>query len=145
MKKIRVLGKGNTALAIKEKFENAELFDDNDIDIFDKASDILTVVSPGIPPYNSLVQNTKNPISDYDLFYENMPLSIWISGTNGKTTTTQMMQTILEEKNSVCGGNIGYALSTLDEKRYLDFRDFIIYTSLYKNCKTKYLYTSSNK
>ncbi len=117
MKKIRVLGKGNTALAIKEKFENAELFDDNDIDIFDKASDILTVVSPGIPPYNSLVQNTKNPISDYDLFYENMPLSIWISGTNGKTTTTQMMQTILEEKNSVCGGNIGYALSTLDEKK----------------------------
>lgn len=117
MKEIRVLGKGNTALAIKEKFKNAELFDDNDIDIFDKASDILTVVSPGIPPYNILVQNTKNPISDYDLFYENMPLSIWISGTNGKTTTTQMMQTILEEKNSVCGGNIGYALSTLDEKK----------------------------
>lgn len=117
MKQIRVLGKGNTALAIKEKFKDAELFDDNDIDIFDKDSDILTVVSPGIPPYNSLVQNTKNPISDYDLFYENMPLSIWISGTNGKTTTTQMMQTILEEKNSVCGGNIGYALSSLDEKK----------------------------
>lgn len=117
MKKIRVLGKGNTALAIKEKFKEAELFDDNDIDIFNKDSDILTVVSPGIPPDNSLVQNTKNPISDYDLFYENMPLSIWISGTNGKTTSTQMMQTILEEKNSVCGGNIGYALSTLDEKK----------------------------
>lgn len=117
MKNIRVLGKGKTALALKERFQEAELFDDNDIEKFDKDSDILTIVSPGIPPNNILVQSSKNIVSDYDLFYENMPFTIWISGTNGKTTTAQMCQQILEPFNSCCGGNIGVPLSHLDESK----------------------------
>jgi UDP-N-acetylmuramoylalanine--D-glutamate ligase len=49
-----------------------------------------------MPPHNKLVLlNSKNIISDYDLFYDEMPFTIWISGTNGKTTTTQMCQYLL--------------------------------------------------
>lgn len=114
-RKIRILGKGVTALALKDKFPNASLYDDSDFYLYNKDSDELTVVSPGIPPYNKMVTESKNLISDYDLFYENMPLSIWITGTNGKTTTTQMTQYLLEKYNSVCGGNIGIPLSHLDE------------------------------
>jgi len=113
---LRILGKGKTALAIKESYKNAILYDDNDKELYDINSEDLTVVSPGIPPHNYLVKNTKNLISEYDLFQKDMPFNIWISGTNGKTTTTQMLQHILEEKGSVCGGNIGTPLSNLDKK-----------------------------
>ncbi|OCL87784.1 UDP-N-acetylmuramoylalanine--D-glutamate ligase [Aliarcobacter thereius] len=117
MKKIRILGKGKTALALKEVYKDAEIFDDSEIDLFDKESDTLTVVSPGIPPNNILVKSSINLISDYDLFYEEMPFSIWISGTNGKTTTTQMCQVVLEDLNSSYGGNIGIPLSKLDKSK----------------------------
>ena len=111
---MRILGKGKTALAIKKLYTDVILYDDADIDKFDITSEELTVVSPGIPPHNKLVQNTKNLISEYDLFSDIMPYSIWISGTNGKTTTTQMLQHLLEDKGSVCGGNIGTPLATMD-------------------------------
>ena len=86
---MRILGKGKTALAVKEVYPDAILYDDKDINSYETNSDEITVVSPGIPPHNQLVKNSKNIMSDYDLFYEDMPFSIWISGTNGKTTTTQ--------------------------------------------------------
>ncbi len=114
---IRVLGKGKTAVALKDKFPNATLYDDGDFNKYDLNSNELTVVSPGIPPYNNMVINSTNVISDYDLFSDIMPFSIWISGTNGKTTTTQMCQYLLEEYNSVCGGNIGIPLSHMDESK----------------------------
>ena len=122
---MRILGKGKTALAIREQFINAKLYDDNNINEFDKMSNESTVVSPGIPPSNSLVKNTKNLISEYDLYSGDMPFSIWISGTNGKTTTTQMLQHILKEKGSVCGGNIGTPLAHLN----LDSNIWILETS----------------
>ncbi len=111
---IRVLGKGITAQAIKEKFDEVILYDDKDFSNYDKNSDDITIVSPGIPPFNDMVKEANNIQSDYDLFSENMPFSIWISGTNGKTTTTQMTQHLLEDKGSVCGGNIGIPISKLD-------------------------------
>lgn len=114
---LRVLGKGKTAQALKKRFTNAKLFDDNDLEIFDKESEDLTIVSPGIPPYNKLVLNSKNIFSDYDLFYKDMPFTIWISGTNGKTTTTQMCQHLLEKYDSCYGGNIGVPLSGLDKNK----------------------------
>ncbi|PWE22920.1 UDP-N-acetylmuramoyl-L-alanine--D-glutamate ligase [Aliarcobacter skirrowii] len=117
MKKFRILGKGKTALALKNRFPESQIYDDSDFDIYDKESDILTVVSPGIPPHNKLVEASKNIISDYDLFYDDMPFSIWISGTNGKTTTTQMCQHILEKYGSAYGGNIGVPLSKLDKSK----------------------------
>lgn len=113
---IRVLGKGLTAKAIKEKFNDSILYDDSDFEKYDKESDDITVVSPGIPPYNSMVKSSNNIQSDYDLLAEKMPFSIWISGTNGKTTTTQMIQHLLKEKGSLCGGNIGRPICSLDTK-----------------------------
>lgn len=111
---IRVLGKGVTAQGIENSFDDVTLYDDSDFEKYDLNSNDITVVSPGIPPSNEMVKKSKNIQSDYDLFEEQMPFSIWISGTNGKTTTTQMIQHLLENKGSICGGNIGTPVSLLD-------------------------------
>ena len=134
--KIRILGKGITALALKDKFPNATLYDDNDFNQYDLNSNEFTVVSPGIPPYNDMVLNSKNLISDYDLFASVMPFSIWISGTNGKTTTTQMTQHLLSEYGSIYGGNIGVPLSHLNEKAPIWILETSSFTLHYTN-KTK--------
>ncbi len=42
------------------------------------------------------------------------PFTIWISGTNGKTTTTQMLTHILAKRGAIYGGNIGVPLADLD-------------------------------
>ena len=134
--KIRILGKGITALALKDKFPNATLYDDNDFNEYDLTSNEYTVVSPGIPPYNEMVLNSKNLISDYDLFASVMPFSVWISGTNGKTTTTQMCQHLLKEYSSIYGGNIGVPLSHLDQKAPIWILETSSFTLHYTN-KTK--------
>lgn len=133
---IRVLGKGLTAQAIKDEYKDVVLYDDNDFDKYDKKSDDLTVVSPGIPPFNEMVKCSNNIISDYDLVANEMPFSIWISGTNGKTTTTQMCQHILEEKGSVCGGNIGTPVSKLNKQANIWILETSSFTFHYtKNAK----------
>jgi len=43
-----------------------------------------------------------------------MPFSVWISGTNGKTTTTQMLTHLLAKRGAINGGNIGTPLALLD-------------------------------
>ena len=131
---IRILGKGITAQAIKDKFEACILYDDENFNEYDTNSDEVTVVSPGIPPYNHMVKNSKNIISEYDLFKDKMPFSIWISGTNGKTTTTQMTQLLLEKRGSVCGGNIGTPLAKLDTKANI----WVLETSSFTMHYTKY-------
>lgn len=132
-RKIRILGKGVTALALKDKFPKATLYDDSDFNLYDNTSEELTVVSPGIPPFNKMIKESKNLVSDYDLFYDDMPLSIWITGTNGKTTTTQMCQHILEKYDSVCGGNIGTPLSHLDNLKKIWILETSSFTLHYTN------------
>lgn len=139
-RKLRVLGKGLTAQAIKDKFSNSILYDDSDFDKYDLESNEITVVSPGIPPYNEMVLKSKNIQSDYDLFEEVMPFSIWISGTNGKTTTTQMCQHLLNEYGSVCGGNIGTPLSKLDENAKIWILETSSFTLHYTNKAKPNLY-----
>ncbi len=136
---MRILGKGKTALAIQEAYPDAKLFDDNDKDIYGINSDELTIVSPGIPPYNYLVKNTKNKQSDYDLFITKEKFSIWISGTNGKTTTTQMIDTLLRDDGFLCGGNIGTPLAKIKEKDklILETSSFTLY---YTNVATPNIY-----
>ena len=131
--KIRILGKGLTAVALKDKFPNATLYDDSDFNLYDSTSNEVTVVSPGIPPYNNMVLNSKNILSDYDLFKNIIPFSIWISGTNGKTTTTQMCQHLLNQYNSVCGGNIGIPLSHMNEKAPIWILETSSFTLHYTN------------
>ncbi len=73
------------------------------------------IPSPGIAPSHELIQKAQHLISEYDYFADTMPPSVWISGTNGKTTTTQMIQTLLASHGSQAGGNIGTPLAELDE------------------------------
>ncbi len=124
-----IFGYGKTTKAIVEKFGNCTVYDDkffavtydkrgNEFlppDMFDPNKSSLEVTSPGIEPTNHLIKKAKNLISEYDLFKDSMPYSIWISGTNGKTTTTNMMQHLLKDRGSVEGGNVGIPLAKLDE------------------------------
>ncbi len=49
---IRVLGKGKTAQAIKDSFDDVILYDDSDFKNYDLNSSDITIVSPGISPFN---------------------------------------------------------------------------------------------
>ena len=137
---IRVLGKGLTAQAIKENFNDVVLYDESDFNLYDKQSDDLTIVSPGIPPFNEMVREAKNCQSDYDFVCENMPYSIWISGTNGKTTTTQMTQHLLEKRGSICGGNIGVPVTSLDTKAHIWILETSSFTLYYTQKAKPHLY-----
>ncbi len=48
--------------------------------------------------------------------YLSKPFTIWISGTNGKTTTTQMLTHLLKKRGAVSGGNIGTPLADLPKE-----------------------------
>ncbi len=137
---MRILGRGKTALSIKEVYPDAQMYDDSDKNEYNKESEELTVVSPGIPPHNQLVQNTKNLISEYDLFSKDMPFSVWISGTNGKTTTTQMLQHLLNEYNSQCGGNIGFPLATMNKSKNIWILETSSFTLHYTNTAKPNIY-----
>jgi len=83
--------------------------------LFNPEKSKLEITTPGIPPNNPLIKKAKNLISDYDYFFDEFPFSIWISGTNGKTTTTQMINYLLE--NSQAGGNIGLAVAQMNRNK----------------------------
>ncbi len=108
--------------------------------LFNPDESELEVTTPSLPPKHPLIQKAKNLLSEYDYFlgmvlcphdtkngkthtqsvlsWDNTlhkkPFSIWISGTNGKTTTTQMLTHILEKRGALSGGNIGTPLADLD-------------------------------
>ncbi len=139
MKKVSLFGYGGTTKAIAKKIQNVTFYDDKCIkpfrdengfmvkpsSQFEENYSSLEITSPGIPPSNPLIKKAKNLISEYDYFADSMPMSIWISGTNGKTTTTQMMQHLLNDKGSEAGGNIGIPLAELN----LDANLWILETS----------------
>jgi len=99
---------------------------------FDPEKSDLEILTPSIPPHHPLLKKAKTPISEYDHFLTQhptpithhqppitnhpKPFTIWISGTNGKTTTTQMLTHILAKRGAVYGGNIGVPLADLDPK-----------------------------
>ncbi|MDA3048933.1 UDP-N-acetylmuramoyl-L-alanine--D-glutamate ligase [Campylobacter sp. JMF_02 ED1] len=83
--------------------------------LFDPAKSELEIPSPGFPKEHNLVKTARNLISEYDYFANTAPFKIWISGTNGKTTTTQMTQHLLASNGSLMGGNVGTPLALLDK------------------------------
>jgi len=83
--------------------------------LFDENKSKLEITSPGIPPNNSLIKKAKNLISELDFCYHPTTFQIWITGTNGKTTTTQMIKHLLPD--SQIGGNIGIPLMNLDKTK----------------------------
>ncbi|WP_457593329.1 UDP-N-acetylmuramoyl-L-alanine--D-glutamate ligase [Hydrogenimonas sp.] len=110
--------------------------------LFDSKNSDIEIPSPGFPPSHPLIKSARHLISEYDLFLsdrgrqyirqmscekdpasvdhrpstidQNHPFTIWISGTNGKTTTTKMVTHLLKKRGAVCGGNIGTPLAELD-------------------------------
>jgi len=81
--------------------------------LFNPENSQLEVTTPSVPPSHPLIQSAKHLLSEYDFFAKEMPFSIWISGTNGKTTTTQMLTHLLKKRDAVSGGNIGTPLAEL--------------------------------
>ncbi|EAL3483095.1 UDP-N-acetylmuramoyl-L-alanine--D-glutamate ligase [Campylobacter coli] len=81
---------------------------------FDEKVSELEIPSPGFPPNHNLIKKAKNLQSEYDFFYDAMPKSVWISGTNGKTTTTQMATHLLSHVGAAMGANVGFPLAELD-------------------------------
>lgn len=128
MKKVSLFGHGKTTKALTKLYPTALFYDDKctqafiDEDgfevrpssSFNPDDSDLEIPSPGIAPYNELIKKAKNLISEYDCFADSSPLCVWISGTNGKTTTTQMTQYLLKDRGSQEGGNIGTPLADLD-------------------------------
>ena len=134
---ITLFGYGLTTKAIAKHYGPSTFYDDNvtkpfkdenqnaikPSSEFNPKYSHLEVPSPGIPPQHPLIQQATNLMSEYDLFLgkrspytlEKKPFNIWISGTNGKTTTTQMLQHLLAAKGSLAGGNIGTPLAELDK------------------------------
>lgn len=130
-KKPTLFGYGLTTKAIAKKLGGGcTFFDDNcqesyidendntihPSSLFDPEKSPLEITTPSLKPNHPLILKAKNLLSEYDYFNDIMPFSIWISGTNGKTTTTQMLTHILEKRGAVSGGNIGTPLAELDEK-----------------------------
>jgi len=124
---IACFGYGKTTRAIAKVYGPCTFFDDKitkpfideegnqlkPISEFDSRLYTHEIPSPGFPPDHKLIQKATHLISEYDFFAAKMPYSIWISGTNGKTTTTQMMEHLLHDKGAISGGNIGTPLAEL--------------------------------
>ncbi len=147
-KRISIFGYGTTTKALAKHIKNAVFYDDNCTEPyggvnnsfvrpaveFNPDNSDLEITSPGIPPSNALIKRAKNLISEYDYFADVMNLKVWISGTNGKTTTTQMLHHLLADKGAVAGGNIGTPLGKLSS----DAPIWILETSSFTMHYTKY-------
>ena len=129
---LSMFGYGKVAKAIVSTYKAGEweIFDDAFTNIskdefgnkllpsseFNPSKSTCEVVSPGIKPTNNLCQKALHLTSEIDFYYEAMPLSIWVSGTNGKTTTTQMISHLLDIE---AGANIGTPVALMDLKKPL--------------------------
>jgi UDP-N-acetylmuramoylalanine--D-glutamate ligase len=93
-----------------------ELGNDGDLSLLDRAE--LLVKSPGVPREAPLVAEAERrgvPIwSEVELGYRLLqPRLVGVTGTNGKTTTTELLGAILDAPTA---GNVGRALTELDGK-----------------------------
>lgn len=91
------------------------------IDLFDKYQFDYIVKNPGIPYTNVMIKEAVKRnlpiITEVELaWYISEASILGITGTNGKTTTTMMINEVLNhycENYSVLAGNIGYPASTV--------------------------------
>nr|WP_314887533.1 UDP-N-acetylmuramoyl-L-alanine--D-glutamate ligase [uncultured Campylobacter sp.] len=156
-----LLGYGGTTRAIAKNFAKEggwDIYDDKFSEIssdewgnallppnlFIPEKSGLEIPSPGFPPGHELVKKAQNLISEYDYFYkiygDKMPFTVWISGTNGKTTTTKMTQHLLARYGSVMGGNVGVPLADLDVNAKIWVLETSSFTMHYTNAATPGIY-----
>ena len=163
-KKILIYGlglSGNSCFKYLYKKNNIKIFDDNyslknnenkkfflnKKEILDNKFDYI-VLSPGIDIKkctlkNYLKKNLKSIITELDIFYFSNPnnIKITITGTNGKSTTCQMLYNIFKLKNLDVRivGNIGKP--PLKEIKIKKKTIFIIEASSYQISYSKYFKT----
>ncbi len=151
---IALFGYGKTTKAIAKKHKNSLIFDDSfkteSLDefgnkllppsLYSTCTADIQIPSPGFPPNHHLIKEAKNLLSEYDFYKNEIPFSIWISGTNGKTTTTQMLEHLLQSRSAVSGGNIGEPLANLDRKKSIWILETSSFTLHYTNKATPDMY-----
>jgi UDP-N-acetylmuramoylalanine--D-glutamate ligase len=89
----------------------------------------LVVVSPGVPATNPvwrrLAAQSVPVLGELELGYQqSLCLSLAITGTNGKTTTTELVERLLTQahRKTIAAGNIGRPLcAVVDQTKDLDF------------------------
>lgn len=148
-------GKTTKAIAKNVKFDGVwDIYDDKFNEIskddlgnnllpvseFDPLKSTLEIPSPGFPRNHELVKKAKNLISEYDYFKDTSPVKIWISGTNGKTTTTQMAGLVLKKSGAVIGGNVGEPLANLDKLAKFWILETSSFTIYYTKFATPQIY-----
>ena len=163
-KKILIYGlglSGKSCLRYLNKKNKVTIFDDNKFLINNKNKNLFAskneiskqnfdfiVLSPGIDIKkcklkNYLLKNKKKIITELDIFYLIYPnnTSITITGTNGKSTSCQMLYNIFKSNNSDVRlvGNIGKP--PLLEKKISKKTIFIIEVSSYQIFYNKYFKT----
>lgn len=122
MKKIAILGGGvsgrGAALLAEKKGSSAVILNDGENKGL-PADAGLIVASPGVPPlrsalYKAAQESGKEFISEMEYGFRHFKGRVAaITGTNGKTTTTELTVFLLREAgfNAVAAGNIGVPLS----------------------------------
>lgn len=113
--------KVNTSIKILEEQGAIKVESDTINEILDLI-DVL-VISPGVPINHELCvkakQKNKRILGEFELgVIGEMPLNIAVTGTNGKTTTVYLLESILNEgniKNSLVG-NMGKPITSESEK-----------------------------
>ena len=163
-KKILIYGlglSGKSCLKFLNKNNKVTIFDDNkflknnknknlfaSINVISKQIFDFIVISPGIDIKKCklkkyLIKNQKKIITELDIFYLIYPnnTSITITGTNGKSTTCQMLYNIFKSNKSDVRlvGNIGNP--PLLEKKISKKTIFIIEASSYQIFYNKYFKT----
>ena len=109
IKKVTVLGEGKTANAVNNKLKELNLFELTS----DTKNTDLVIISPGLNPKKHTEGITAPVISEIEFayllfkYYKNPPKLITITGTNGKTTTTDLISQLLDIPSA---GNIGVPL-----------------------------------
>ena len=89
----------------------------------------LAVVSPGVPwtspTLKAVTERKTHVIGELELGYQNsVCLNVAITGTNGKTTTTELVERLLKQRQlkTVAAGNIGLPLCAVAEQtKEMDF------------------------
>ena len=89
----------------------------------------LAILSPGVPSTSPLVIEARQRniplIGEFELgFQQSRCLNVAISGTNGKTTTTELVERMLTQlqRKTIAAGNIGLPVCAVaDQSKELDF------------------------
>jgi UDP-N-acetylmuramoylalanine--D-glutamate ligase len=150
---VALLGYGKTTRAVAKELKSIVFFADVEKPFIDEdgfevrpSRDYepknfdFAIPSPGLPPSHPLVRRSSKILSDYDLFFDRFPFTIWVSGTNGKTTTTQMITHLLAKRGAKSGGNIGTPVASLDPKAPIWVLETSSFTLHYTNRAKPNLY-----